>query len=375
MKSGIRAAASVLAVLVAAPLVGIVGCSGDLGDTGAKKPEVTRAAYVPYESQTKKTKYSSQVDWNLQAENLVPFGVNLYYHPLIPGHKFVMEEPNFSDEGDEGHYRKEVSVLEETEKFDIPAIGGKFECVVVEEKEFLNGKQFTRSLNWYCIDKMTNTIYTMGEFAWETDAVRGDMGDTVTETWRAGEPDDYGNIEAGLIMPGTWVLGGRWLLDTAEGQSLVGAEAAESGITMETPAGTFHNCVRTREYDILDPEDVTDKVWAPGIGLVFDTSDGKLIESDALEGYEATPAAPGEVPATTTEPPVANSDPAPEERISEEEAKAIALKAVPGEITEVGIERKRGDNRYVIEVVPKDGGSETDVIIDLKTGEVVGLEK
>ena len=375
MKSTVQAVVTVLAVLIAVPLIGIVGCTCDWGGAGAEKPDVTQAAYVPYESQTKKTEYSSQVDWNLRAENLVPYGVNPYYPPLMPGHSYVMEEPNFSDEGDEGYYRKEVVVLDKTEPFDIPAMGGKFECAIVEEKEFLDGKQFSRSLNWYCIDKTTNTVYTMGEEAWETKDARGDMADTVTETWRTGEPDDFKIIEAGLIFPGTWLAGGKWLIDTAEGQAFVGGEAAESGLTMDTPAGTFENCVRTREYDILDPEDVTDKIWAPGVGLVFDTSDGKLVESDALKDRDLSPATTGKAPATTTKPPVASSDPGPEERISEEEAKAIALKAVPGEITEIGIERKRGDNRYVIEVVPADGGPETDVIIDPKTGEVVGLEK
>ena len=32
-------------------------------------------------AQTKKTRYSSMVDWNLKAENLKPTGINPYYHP------------------------------------------------------------------------------------------------------------------------------------------------------------------------------------------------------------------------------------------------------------------------------------------------------
>ena len=62
-------------------------------------------------------------------------------------------------------------------------------------------------------------------------------------------------------------------------------------------------------------------------------------------------------------------------KISEEEAVKIALKAVPGEVTGVAIEKKLGANRYVVEVLAKEDGVETDVIIDMETGEVLATEK
>ncbi len=61
-------------------------------------------------------------------------------------------------------------------------------------------------------------------------------------------------------------------------------------------------------------------------------------------------------------------------RISEERAKEIALDAVPGDITHVGIERKLGAKRYVVEVLAREDGAETDVIIDMQTGEILGIE-
>lgn len=308
------------------------------------------------DAETKRTRYSSQDEWNIRAENLTPFGVNPYYHPLKPGFKYTMDNPLFDDDGVKGHYHKTIVVLDETEKFDIPSIGGKFECAVVEEKEFLDGNVFSRSLNWYCIDKINNNVYTFGELAWETKDVRGDLGDTVTESWRTGEKDDNGLIDAGLIMPGTFLRGARWMIDCAEGQTMVGGEALETGVTMVTPSGTYTNCVQTREYDLMDPEDVTDKVWAYGIGLVFDTSDGKLLKSDALEGREPTQAPDKKI-------------------ITEKEAEAIAVKAVPGKVTGIAIEKKLGDNRYVVEVIADADGVETDVIIHLETGKVLGTEK
>ena len=62
-------------------------------------------------------------------------------------------------------------------------------------------------------------------------------------------------------------------------------------------------------------------------------------------------------------------------KITEEEAVKIALKAVPGEVTGVAIEKKLGADRYVVEVLAKEDGVETDVIIDMETGKVLATEK
>ena len=328
-------------------------------------------------AQTKKTRYSSMVDWNLKAENLKPTGINPYYQPLIPGHRYVMENPNFNDDGVKGSYRKTVEVMHETKSFDIAAIGGKFECAIVEEKEFLDGKQFSFSKNYYCFDRTTGTIYTAGENASEASSgKRGtnfDMADTESESWIVGEPDDNGEIEMGLIFPGTWLLGSRWIIDGAEGKAFVGGEAAESGLTMNTPAGNFENCVRTREYDIIDPEDVTDKVWCYGVGLVFDTSDGLLAKTSHLDGklpqpspYYAYHKNKDKMPASVKKEVVKN--------ITEDQAKAIALSAVPGKVTDIEIERKLGGKRYVVEVRAAKDNSEIDVIIDMQNGKVLATE-
>ena len=61
--------------------------------------------------------------------------------------------------------------------------------------------------------------------------------------------------------------------------------------------------------------------------------------------------------------------------ISEDEAKLIAEKKVPGKAIDVAIEKKRGVNRYVVEVKPSAGGVEVDVIIDMASGKVLAVEK
>jgi uncharacterized membrane protein YkoI len=60
-------------------------------------------------------------------------------------------------------------------------------------------------------------------------------------------------------------------------------------------------------------------------------------------------------------------------RISEEQAKEIALKVLPGRVTDVAIEKKRGKNVYVVEVLTE-RNVEKDVLVDMVTGKVLGTE-
>jgi uncharacterized membrane protein YkoI len=72
--------------------------------------------------------------------------------------------------------------------------------------------------------------------------------------------------------------------------------------------------------------------------------------------------------------PVTRTAAIPHAKISEEQAKQAALKAVPGEVTDATIEKKRGKMVYVIEIVARDDGAETDVLVDMDSGAVLGVE-
>jgi uncharacterized membrane protein YkoI len=67
------------------------------------------------------------------------------------------------------------------------------------------------------------------------------------------------------------------------------------------------------------------------------------------------------------------TDRAPTAKITVEQAKAAALKVVPGRVTSVVIEKKQGKHVYVVEIAPR-GGGEKDVFVDLDSGQVVGTE-
>lgn len=61
-------------------------------------------------------------------------------------------------------------------------------------------------------------------------------------------------------------------------------------------------------------------------------------------------------------------------KISDDEAKAIAVAAVPGDAVGVQIEKKLGKESIVVEVISAQDSGEVDVIIDMVTGEVRGID-
>lgn len=298
-------------------------------------------------------------EWGLKAENLSPTGHHPLYFPLKPGFKFVMEYPESKD----GYYRKEVVVLDETEPFDVPGFG-KFEAAVVQEEEFYDGAWTQRALNWFAIDKTDNAMYAFGELSWEIDHAGRKI---FAGTWRVGEPDGNGIAEPGLLMPAEFKVGDRYLYEAHELEAHGYSENMEDGLTMTVPAGTFENCVRVREFNVTNPDDITDKWWCKGVGLIKDTSDGELIASDGLPGKEVTEWGKfHENPAEKLEPPVA--------KIDGFQASEIAAKKIPGEVNSVKIERKGDHNVYAVEIIAKEDGLEWDVFVDIETGEIVGTD-
>jgi uncharacterized membrane protein YkoI len=308
------------------------------------------------------TDFSSVKDWHLKGENIVPHGINPLYYPIMPGHKHVHERPDHPD----GKYRKETVVLDETEDFDLPGIG-KFKTAVVQEEEYLDGVLTQRARNWFAVDKTTNSVYVFGEVSWE---INEEGKPIFAGTWRAGDPDGDGTVaEPGLLMPGTFTVGSRYLFDGSRSMAYGGAENMEAGIEITVPAGTFKNCVRVREQGLLNLSDITDKIWCPVVGVVLDTSDGKLVVSAALP--KDNPASDVSSIGKLRDNPVKYTPPVA--KISGAEATKVALELVPGRVTSLTIERKLGKNVYVVEIRTPNGG-EKDVFVDIETGKIVGTD-
>jgi len=306
--------------------------------------------------------YTSARDWFIQRPAFVPNGHAAYFFPLVPGHKHILERTDNSGE----KYRKETSVLDQTEPFEVEGLG-KFETAIVQDEEFVDEELVFRVHRWIGIDKTTNSVHLFGLVAWEID----DEGNAVVDdTWRVGENQDGKVVRPGLLMPGIVTIGSRFLVGGPDNESRGGFEITATGINASAPAGTFEKCVRLRERELVEEKkEVVDRVWCSHVGLVSDSASGQLTASNALPSTH-----PGsDVSSFGKFSFKKQSGPPPTPKISKDEAKEKALKLMPGRVTSIVIERKRGKYVYVVEIMTSNAG-EKDVLVDILTGEIVGTE-
>ena len=222
------------------------------------------------------------------------------------------------------------------------------------------------------------------------------------------------------MMPGTIQLGYKYYQEIAPNIAMDRAEILNDNEMLETPADTFTKCLKVEETTPLEPDTIEYKIYAPGIGLIKDeelllthygfidlnnftayitqqyaeeiaagaargtVTEVTTQEKDGRVVYSVTLVADNETSDVrinaltadiiTIEKSVLEGEPAVESssKITEQQAKEIALNAVSGTVTDVALERKGGKQVYVVEI--KSGYVETDVIIDISTGDIIRIE-
>ena len=91
--------------------------------------------------------------------------------------------------------------------------------------------------------------------------------------WLAGVDD----ARPGIMMPGVILLGAKYFQEIAPGIAMDRAEIMSMTKVLETPAGTFENCLKTFETTPLERNAKEYKFYAPGIGIIKD-GDLELID-------------------------------------------------------------------------------------------------
>jgi hypothetical protein len=234
MANSVRA--TVLTLMIVA--LGATGCAGAL----ASNPFGAPTSSLPDNS-------SWQEEFGIAECDLVPTGRNEYF-VLEPGFQIVLE----------GRIETvTITVLDETREVD------GVTTRVVEEEEWKYGELIEISRNFFAICPDTNDVFYFGE---EVDMYQDGALVSHSGAWLAGE----NRAEAGLMMPGEPAVGIKYYQEIAPGVAMDRAEIVSLDDTLETPAGTFSDCLRTREGTALNPLEREYKTYAPGIGLIQDAS-------------------------------------------------------------------------------------------------------
>jgi uncharacterized membrane protein YkoI len=263
------------------------------------------------------------------------------YFSLASGQKFIYEGTS-----NDGKERNEVVVTSQTKQI----LG--VTTIVVSDRVWLNGELKEDTSDWYAQDKDGNVWY-FGEDSKEI--VDGQVAST-EGSWEAG----VDGAQPGIIMEGNPKIGDSYKQEYYASKAEDMADVVALDETVTTPYGTFTNCLKTREWTPLESGDEFKWYCAQAKTVVRETAPGEGEESSLVNITTVAKIEP------VVAPPI-------KVQITEDEAKAIALQRVPGTVTDIVIETKFGKPAYVVEIKP-DYGVETDVIIDIKTGEVLGVE-
>lgn len=190
-----------------------------------------------------------QEEFGIEDCTLVTTGDNPFFI-LDPGFTLVLENAT---------EKVVITVMNETMVVD------GVETRLIEEREWRNGELIEISVNMFAMCKETQDVFYFGEFV--------DMyseGELISHqgAWMAGE----NNAKPGMIMPGDPIPGMRYYQEIAPEVAMDRAEIIGLEKTLETPAGTFSNCLETVEGSALNLAERETKIYAPGIGLIQDAN-------------------------------------------------------------------------------------------------------
>ncbi len=178
--------------------------------------------------------------------------------------QFFILERGFQLVLEGGSEKVQITVLDDTKTISgVLDETGKVTSIttrVVEEREWKDGEIIEVSRNFFAICPSTKDVFYFGE---EVDDYKDGEVFSHSGAWLAGKK----GAKAGLIMSGDPTVGMRYYQEIAPDVALDRAEVVSLDETLETPAGSFSNSLKTQEGNALDPGEKEFKTYAPGIGL------------------------------------------------------------------------------------------------------------
>ncbi|MBI5527184.1 MAG: hypothetical protein HY897_12685 [Deltaproteobacteria bacterium] len=176
-------------------------------------------------------------------------GVTNQYFPLKPGTLFTYK----SEDED-----NTVEVLSETKV----VLG--VTCTVVLDRVLENGDLKEETYDWYAQDKAGNVWY-MGE---DSKTYSGGVLTGTEGSWEAG----VDGAKPGIILEADPQPGDSYRQEYYESEAEDMGDVVSLGESVTVPAGTYADCLKTRDWTPLEPGVSEFKYYARGVGFVLETA-------------------------------------------------------------------------------------------------------
>jgi hypothetical protein len=184
------------------------------------------------------------------------------YFPLTPGTTFVYEGQTV-----QGFEHDEFAVTHNTKLI----LG--VTCVEVHDTVTLDGELAEDTLDWFAQDTQGNVWY----FGENTHELENGLITTIEGTFMAGVDGD----KPGIIMKAHPAIGDFYRQEFSLANAEDFAETVSLTESVTVPAGSFHNCLKSKETTPLETDLLEYKFYAPGVGNVL-TVDAVTGDREAL---------------------------------------------------------------------------------------------
>lgn len=207
------------------------------------------------EQEDDERQFDVNYDPNINPENFVDNVTNTYF-PLIEGTVFT-----YQSQTEVGLETIVVTVL--SDKKTVAGVS----CTVVRDVVSIDGQMIEDTHDWYAQDKDGNVWY---------------MGEDVSNYENGVLLDHEGSFEAGvdrakagIIMLANPVLEMPYRQEYYFNKAEDWGKVVEKGVTVSTTYGIFNNCIKTADWNALEPDASMEfKYYAPNIGMVKEEIEG-----------------------------------------------------------------------------------------------------
>ena len=217
-----------------------------------------------------------------------PVVTNALFPLSTLGPKVLVGEDTDPDTDETIEERLESRVLPQTE------IVAGVTVLVLEEKAYEDGELVEVALDYFA-QHTSGDVYYFGE---RVDNYEGGAVANHDGQWLAG----IDGAEPGVIMAAQPQIGATYQQELAPGIAEDMATVLSLNETVVTPAGTYTNCLKTRDFTPLEPGVEEFKFHCPGVGLAREDFEGGFLELVSIgpAPVAATPTAA--LPAATATP-------------------------------------------------------------------------